>query len=114
MKILGFIALGLTFLLSLSAGAAKIMQLPQEAAFFQQAGLGTGALLALGAAQTLAAGLLIFKRSRALGAIIAVFSFFISAGIILKTGDVQFAAVSLIPVAIALFVAMQSRKRTEA
>lgn len=110
MRILYLVMLTFIFSLSLTAGAAKIMEFPQEIAFFQRAGIGAPALFLMGAAQILSAACLIFKKSRALGAVIAAICFAISAIVILAVGQIVFALVSLIPVAIAIFVFRQERQ----
>ena len=51
MKLVQTIILVILILLSLAAGAAKLMQVPQEAQFFADAGLGIAAMISLGAFQ---------------------------------------------------------------
>ena len=107
------IALGLLVLLSVLAGVAKVMQTPQEVAFFAKAGLGAGPLIFLGVIQ-IAGGLLAFLqqfRTAGLGLMIA--GFLISVAVIAMTGNMSFAAFSMLPVlfgCVLLFLEFKKRK----
>ena len=98
MKLALNILLIILVLMSLAAGAAKLLQVPQEAQFFADAGLGTGVMMALGALQILGAALSVPPKFRKAGAAIMGAGFLASAVIILMTGNMGFAAVSLLPV----------------
>jgi hypothetical protein len=99
-------------LLSLGAGAAKVMRVPNEVKFFQDVGFGTEVLMVFGAAQILAAILLLIPMTRLLGAIVAGGLMLLSAAMILVNGQPLFAVVSLLPVALAaVVVASQNQKK---
>lgn len=111
MNILYKIAIAIVVLLSLAAGAAKIMQAPQEAAFFEAVGLAPIFMIGLGVLQVLGGILIAIPKSRRMGAIVAALSFLVSVVMIVKTGQVGFALVSLLPVMLALFVFVRSKSK---
>jgi len=103
MRILRVFALNAVLLLSLLAGLAKIIQLPDERAFFDAVGLGSF-IVPFGAVQFLAAVLLIFSRTHVAGAIIATIALFASAVMIFMAGNTLFGVVSLVPVMLGVFL----------
>lgn len=99
-------------LLSLGAGAAKVLRVPDEVKFFQDLGLAVDLLLIFGAAQVLAAILLLVPNTRLPGAIVAGGLMLLSAAMILLNGQALFAVVSLLPVALAgVVIAAQFQKK---
>lgn len=109
MKILRIAALVVLVLISLTAGAAKVMRVPEEVAFFQAAGLSVAMLVALGTLQLLGGVLLIFARVRMPGAAIAALGLAVSTIVIFINGDVGFGLFSLSPLLLAGFVAWAYR-----
>ena len=103
------INLFLLVLLGAAAGFAKITQAPPEVAFFQGLGLGTIVVIALGVLQLVSAVLLIFESRRHIGAILLGVTFSLSVIMILMTGQVGFALVSIIPVLMAGLVIYDTR-----
>lgn len=108
MQLLKKVCLVVIILLSLSAGSVKVVQMPQEVQFFEAAGLGTTLLVVLGVVQVLAGLLLLFYKSRKLGAAIAAVSFLVSSAVIFMTGNIGFALFSLLPVLIASYFATKN------
>lgn len=85
-------------LLSVAAGAAKVLQTPQEVKFFADAGLGLVPLFMLGIVQVLGGLLAPFSNFR-LAAFSLIFAGFLASVIvILVTGEFAFAMISLLPV----------------
>lgn len=84
-------------LLGTSAGIVKIIKMPQELEFFQAAGLGELSLVLFGIAQLIGGVLLIFRRSRLVGAILSAVAFLTSAIMILVTGAFGFGVIALLP-----------------
>ena len=107
MRIFGLILLAILALLSLAAGIAKVMQAPQEVAFFDQAGVDLFWLVPLGAAQIVGAILAIFPKTRSLGLIVTGLGFLCSSLMIFATGNTSFGILSLVPavLCLALFLA---------
>jgi len=104
MAILQKIILGIVALLSVAAGAAKIMEAPQEVAFFESLGIDLFFMIALGALQIVAGIIIFVPRFRIIGATIAAISFSISVAMIWMTGQIGFAMISVLPVALAIYV----------
>jgi hypothetical protein len=89
-------------ILSLVAGAPKLLQMPQDLAFLSSIAVAGSAVSALGAAQ-LVGGLLLFPgKTRLIGAGMTAVVFGISSAALLIGGDVTLGLVSLLPVAAAL------------
>jgi len=104
MKILQKILLVLMVLLSIAAGVAKALQVPNEVVFFENLGLSTNILIAFGVAQIIAGIELAIPATRKLGIWFAALLFFTSAVMLFISGNLPFACVSLIPVALTLFL----------
>ncbi len=103
------INLVLLVLLGAAAGFAKVTQAPPEIAFFQGVGLGALVVIAFGVLQLVGAVLLAFKKTRLIGAILLDVTFSLSVVIILMTGQIGFALVSVIPVLMAGWVIYDNR-----
>lgn len=104
-------------LLSIAAGIPKILQLPQELDFLQAIGFTAIAVSVLGVVQLAGGLLLFFKRSRVPGAILAGLAFLISSIAIFFGGNTAFALISLLPLALLVFViysTMRGFRRTAA
>lgn len=101
MKILRIAILAIVSLLSVAAGLAKVMRVPQEASFFEGLGLSLGLMIALGGLQLVGGVLVIFPKSRKLGAILAAIAFLMSAIMVFMNGQIGFGLFSLLPAALA-------------
>lgn len=101
MKILRIAILAIVAILSLAAGLAKVMRVPQEAVFFEGLGLSLGLMTAIGALQLVGALCVIFPKSQKLGAILAATAFLTSAIMIFMNGQIAFGLFSLLPAALA-------------
>lgn len=110
MKLAQKIILIILILMSFAAGAAKVMQMPQEVAFFAKAGLGVGIMVALGVMQIFGAALSIPPGLRVAGAAIMGAGFLASAVIIFMTGNLVFASVSLLPVLLTGVIITNARR----
>lgn len=97
MAIFRKILMVLLALLSIAAGVAKVMQTPQEVAFFQSVGLGAPVLIVLGLLQIIAALMVIPARTRTMGLWLIAVGFVMSSLVIFATGNLVFGFVSLIP-----------------
>ena len=109
MKLAMIILAVLVGVLSIAAGGAKVALVPQEAEFLAQFGFGDLATRAFGAIQVLSGLLAIWPATRLPGLLLAAAGFGVSAALIFSTGDVGFGFVSLIPVAVALVIALRVR-----
>ena len=89
-------------LLGVAAGTAKIMQTPQEMAFFQGAmGFSAEAIMAFGLLQLIAGIMLVFDKTRLVGAGLLGMTLFLSTIVIFMADKIGFAVVSLVPVLMA-------------
>lgn len=112
MKILSYLIITIVALLSIAAGLAKVMQTPQEMEFLQGAGLSPGLIIVFGLVQILGGLLLIPRKTRRVGAVIAASAFVASTALILMGGNLAFGLISLLPIALAGIVVYQSARTT--
>lgn len=109
-RILIHVGATLLALLSAAAGAAKVMLVPEEAAFLAQFGLSEVQIIAFGALQIGGAILMVVPYSRMLGSALVTVSFLVSAGLLLAAGNLAFGAFSLLPAALAGLVGYLSAR----
>jgi hypothetical protein len=89
-------------LLGVAAGIAKMLQSPQEMAFFQgEMGFNAEAIMAFGLLQLIAGVMLIFKKTRLIGAALLGITLLLSSIVIFMAGKISFGVISLIPVLMA-------------
>jgi len=103
--------------LSAVAGIPKILQMPQELGFLNAIGFSAPAVTALGVVQLIGGVLLLWKRSRLPGAVLAGLALLISAVAIFSGGNTTFGLVSLLPFAVAVvvvFSTLKARQRNDA
>lgn len=108
MKYVVALVLVVLVLLSFAAGGAKALNMPQEVQFFEEAGLSSSLLLPLGIIQILGGLLSIFRLRRRIGAVVMAFGFLFSAIAIFLTSNAVFGLISLLPVALSLFIAWKA------
>jgi len=104
MKIANTIILILLTLLGISAGVAKLMQMPQEVEFLNNAGLNNTTIILFGVLQVVGGILLIFTKTRKIGALITAVAFAISTITIFMAGKLAFGFFSILPILLAAFV----------
>jgi hypothetical protein len=107
-------ALLILILLGTSAGIVKIIKMPQELEFFQAIGLSEMSLVLFGAAQLIGGVLLVFQRSRLIGALMSAVTFSASAVMVFSTGAFGFGAVSLLPVLMSGWIIRSNIQRNSA
>lgn len=106
MKIVINLLIVIITLLSLAAGVAKIMHMPQEVQFLRGFGFNNLTITLYGVVQIVAAillsvgALLSNKRFQLVGAICLALTFLLSSVLIFSTGHWVFGLVSLLPVAL--------------
>jgi uncharacterized membrane protein YphA (DoxX/SURF4 family) len=108
MRALSKINLALVTVLSAAAGLPKVGRIPQEVQFFAESGLGTVALVVFGALQLVGGAMMISRRSRPYGAVVAAVMFLGSALMLLLRGQVGFGLISLLPVVMAASLARRT------
>lgn len=109
MKVLNMIVVTVIAVLSIAAGAAKAMQVPEEVQFLQGMGLSLPIIVAFGIVQIAAGILLVLPRTRVPGCIVALIGFALSTVLILISGDLKFAAFSTLPIILAALILLYAR-----
>lgn len=112
MKILNVIIVSLMSLLSISAGFAKIMQVPQEMTFLISFGLSTTTILIFGIVQVIGGLLLAIPKTRLVGATLIIIAFLLSTILVLLSGNLPFGLVSMLPLAATGWVIYQTLDST--
>lgn len=109
MRIASLIFLNLLFYLALSSGIAKILQLDREMQFFAETmGMSELTIVVLGSVQLLAGILLMLRTTRLAGAAILLVTFVGSTALIFMSGEISFGLLSLLAIAMAVFVMLRS------
>ena len=102
-------------LLGIAAGVAKMMQMPQEMAFFQDTlGFSADLIVAFGALQFFSGLMMVFKKTRLAGSLILGLTLFLSCIVIFMSGNIAFGLVSAIPVIMADIAAWIEFKEMQA
>lgn len=108
MKIVNIVIVVLITVLSIAAGFAKVMQVPEEMAFLQGLGLSSTLIVIFGLVQIVGGLGLVLVKTRLFGAILTTLGFAISAVLIFVDGNLSFGLFSLLPVALAGSIIYQS------
>ena len=95
-------------LLSIAAGAAKVMQTPQEMEFLRGVGLSEILIMVFGLVQIAGGVLLVPQKTRLSGAVLAASAFIVSTVLIFIGGNIAFGLFSIFPVVLAGIVIQQS------
>lgn len=98
-------------LLGLLAGGAKLTLAEPEVAFFASLGFSEAIVVTFGALQILASIGLIFGSIRFYAALVAALVFLASAIMITASENLPLASISMIPVALASYVAYVTKRR---
>jgi len=104
MKIFNITLVILIALVSIVAGSAKVMQIPQEVEFLTALGFTITLILFFGMIQITGGILLLIPKIRLLGAAVVLTGFMISAGLVFMSGNIKFGLISLVPVLITVFI----------
>ena len=110
MRILNIVLIVIIVLLSIAAGSAKVMAVPEEVRFLERFGFSIALISAYGIGQILGGLLLALPKTRMIGAVITIVAFSISTVLIVVSGNVVFGLVSVVPIALTCFVVAQTRK----
>jgi len=101
MKIVKFLIIVVVALLSIAAGAAKVMQTPQEMEFLQGVGLSETLIMVFGLVQIAGGVLLVPQKTRLSGAVLAAMAFVVSTVLIFIGGNLAFGLFSILPIVLA-------------
>ena len=110
MKIVTILIIAIIALLSIAAGLAKVMQTQQELEFLQGVGLSSALIVAFGLVQISGGILLVPRKTRMLGAVLATSALIASTVLIFIAGNLAFGLVSILPIALACVIIYQSAR----
>ena len=108
MKIVNILIIAIVALLSIAAGLAKVMQTPQEMEFLQGFGMSSALIVAFGLVQISGGVLLVPRKTRLTGAVLATLALVVSTVLIFIAGNLVFGLVSMLPIALACVIIYQS------
>ncbi len=112
MKILNITIIAIIALLSIAAGLAKVMQVPDEMLFLTELGLDNTMIFVFGTIQIVGGILLAIPQLKMVGSLLVLIAFLVSAALVFVSGNFTFGMVSLIPVIITGFITYQALKNT--
>jgi hypothetical protein len=109
-KIVNVLLIALVALLSIAAGVAKVLEVPQELEFLKGFGFSLELIIFYGLFQILGGALLAIPKTLKLGAIITTLSFTLSTVLIFIGGNLTFGLASLLPIIFTNIIYWQSVK----
>ena len=109
MQILKIVLLTVLVLMSLAAGVAKIMAMPQELDFLAHLGMSEMAVRCLGVIQALGGVLLVLPKTRKAGAVLAIIALVVSGLALFVSGNSGVGLITLIPIAIGVMVFKEAK-----
>lgn len=112
MKIVNMVLITIIALLSIAAGVAKVMAVPEEVQFLESFGFSVTLISAYGLCQILGGFLFALPKTRIVGAVITIAAFALSTVLIFISGNLTFGVVSIVPIALASMVVFLPRLTT--
>lgn len=113
MKIVSTIILVVLILLAVSSGITKVALMQQDVDFFGKYGFSNPILIAYGLVQFIGGVLMVFKKTRFVGATIVAITFLISLAVLLMEGNLP-VSVATIVATLLLGVTMKQSWKTAA
>ena len=111
MKAISIIILTILTLLAVSSGITKILLMQQDVAFFGKYGFSEPILIAFGLVQLLGGLLLVFTKTRFVGAAIVAVTFLVSLAMLLMEGNIPVSIITLVATLLLGVVMKQSWQR---
>jgi len=102
--------IGLIALLCITAGAAKVMRLPEEIAFLQGFGFSANMVTIFGLIQLAGGAMLLRRKFRTYGGFLALLTFSLSSLLLFMDGNLTFFLLSLLPILLTIVLIVQSVK----
>ena len=96
MKAVSMIILAILTLLAVSSGVTKILLMQQEVDFFGKYGFSNPILIAFGLVQLLGGLLLVFTKTRFVGAAIVAVTFLVSLAMLLIEGNIPISIITVV------------------
>jgi len=113
MKVVSRIILAILTLLAVSSGITKILLMQQDVDFFGKYGFSSPMLIVFGSVQLLGGLLLVFPKTRIVGAAIVAVTFLVSLAMLLMDGNMAVSIITLVAILL-LGVVMKQRWRPAA
>ncbi|NNE62317.1 MAG: hypothetical protein HKN35_15595 [Woeseia sp.] len=113
MKIVSTIILVVSIFLAVSSGISKVMLMEQDVNFFGKYGFSDAILIIYGLVQLIGGVLLVFRRTRFVGAAVVAITFLISLAVLLIEGNIPMSIATLVATLL-LGVIMKQSWRTAA
>lgn len=98
MKTVSTIILVVLILLAVSSGSTKVALMQQDVDFFGKYGFSNLILIAYGLVQVIGGVLMVFKRTRFVGAAIVAITFLISLAVLLMEGNLPISIVTIVAI----------------
>ena len=108
MKTVSIIILAILTLLAVLSGITKILLMQQDVDFFGKYGLSDPTLIAFGLVQLLGGLLLVFTKTRFVGAAIVAVTFLVSLAMLLMDGNIPASIITLVAILLLGVVMKQS------
>jgi len=108
MKIFFRVILIILVFLAVSSGITKIMLMAQDVEFFGKYGFSNSMLIAFGISQIIGGILLVFQKTRFIGAIVVAITFLISAVLLIMDKNIPFTIFTLIALCMLGLIMKQS------
>ena len=108
MKALQIAILCILVFLAVSSGITKVLLMPQDVEFFGKYGFTTLLLVAFGAVQLVGGVMMIFFKTRLMGAAMVAVTFAISAVVIIMEGNAPFTIATLVALVLLVLTIKQT------
>lgn len=99
MKVVHIVIVAILVFLAVSSGIAKILLMPQDAIFFGKYGFTAPLLVGFGVAQVIGGVMIVFAKSRVIGAVIVAITFAISLVLLVMESSVPASILTLVALA---------------
>ncbi len=111
MKTVQIVVLCILVFLAVSSGITKVLLMPQDVEFFGEYGFTNAILILFGAVQVIGGVMMVFLKTRAVGAAIVGVTFAISAVLLVLSGSVLAALVTVVALGLLGLIVRQSLAR---
>ena len=112
MKTVSTIILVILIFLAVSSGITKVILMQQDVEFFGKYGFSNPILIIYGLVQLVGGVLLVFKRTRFVGAAIVAITFLISLAVLLMEGNIPVSIVTIVATLLLAVIMKQSWNTT--
>ena len=111
MRVVSRIVLAILVLLAVSSGITKIMLMQQDVDFFGKYGFSDPVLIVFGLVQLIGGVLMVFFKTRFVGAAIVAITFLVSLALLVLDGNMAVSIITLVAILLLGVVMKQSPRR---